>query len=161
VAKVPAFDVIAGTAVAALGHTRQNRLQNPAVALVILDEDLRATIKATPHLKPPGCLPTKLREPARHRKASPHPQLAAAIMMPLFFSSSALYPTGIMPGWLQAISKVNPLTYEVEALRSLVGTSTTCGWTSPRWSAPRCPPSPRRRCCCPPGAVTHAERGSE
>jgi ABC-2 type transport system permease protein len=42
----------------------------------------------------------------------------------LFFSSSALYPTRVMPGWLQAISKVNPLTYEVEGLRTLlIGTS--------------------------------------
>jgi ABC-2 type transport system permease protein len=49
--------------------------------------------------------------------------IGQAITMPLFFSSSALYPTGVMPGWLQALSKVNPLTYEVEALRSLlVGT---------------------------------------
>ena len=46
--------------------------------------------------------------------------------MPLFFSSSALYPTKIMPGWLQVISKVNPLSYEVEALRGLlIGTATT------------------------------------
>ena len=46
--------------------------------------------------------------------------------MPLFFSSSALYPARIMPGWLQAVSKVNPLTYEVEALRGLlIGTATT------------------------------------
>jgi ABC-2 type transport system permease protein len=52
--------------------------------------------------------------------------IGQAITMPLFFSSSALYPTKIMPGWLQAISKVNPLTYEVEALRGLlIGTSTT------------------------------------
>jgi len=51
--------------------------------------------------------------------------IGQAITMPLFFSSSALYPTKVMPGWLQAISRVNPLTYEVEALRSLlVGTST-------------------------------------
>jgi ABC-2 type transport system permease protein len=51
--------------------------------------------------------------------------IGQAITMPLFFSSSALYPTAVMPGWLQAISKVNPLTYEVEALRALlVGTST-------------------------------------
>jgi ABC-2 type transport system permease protein len=51
--------------------------------------------------------------------------IGQAITMPLFFSSSALYPTRVMPGWLQAISKVNPLTYEVEALRSLlVGTGT-------------------------------------
>jgi ABC-2 type transport system permease protein len=50
--------------------------------------------------------------------------IGQAITMPLFFSSSALYPTALMPGWLQAISKVNPLTYEVEALRALlVGTS--------------------------------------
>lgn len=52
--------------------------------------------------------------------------IGQAITMPLFFSSSALYPSSIMPGWLQVISKVNPLTYEVEALRGLlVGTPTT------------------------------------
>jgi ABC-2 type transport system permease protein len=52
--------------------------------------------------------------------------IGQAITMPLFFSSSALYPTRIMPGWLQAVSKVNPLTYEVEALRALlIGTPTT------------------------------------
>ena len=52
--------------------------------------------------------------------------IGQAITMPLFFSSSALYPTKIMPGWLQVISKVNPLSYEVEALRGLlIGTATT------------------------------------
>jgi ABC-2 type transport system permease protein len=51
--------------------------------------------------------------------------IGQAITMPLFFSSSALYPTRVMPGWLQAISKVNPLSYEVEGLRALlIGTST-------------------------------------
>ncbi|MET8829321.1 ABC transporter permease [Streptomyces sp. NPDC004610] len=43
-----------------------------------------------------------------------------AITMPLFFASNALYPVDIMPGWLQAISKVNPLSYEVDALRGLL-----------------------------------------
>jgi ABC-2 type transport system permease protein len=52
--------------------------------------------------------------------------IGQAITMPLFFSSSALYPATIMPGWLQVISKVNPLSYEVEALRGLlIGTATT------------------------------------
>ena len=52
--------------------------------------------------------------------------IGQAITMPLFFSSSALYPASIMPGWLQVVSKVNPLTYEVEALRGLlIGTATT------------------------------------
>jgi len=40
--------------------------------------------------------------------------------MPLFFSSTALYPISVMPGWLQPISRVNPLSYEVDALRGLL-----------------------------------------
>ena len=52
--------------------------------------------------------------------------IGQAITMPLFFSSSALYPQQIMPGWLQVISKINPLSYEVEGLRGLlIGTPTT------------------------------------
>ena len=43
--------------------------------------------------------------------------------MPLFFASNALYPIDIMPGWLQVLSRINPLTYLVNALRGLlVGT---------------------------------------
>jgi ABC-2 type transport system permease protein len=42
------------------------------------------------------------------------------IMMPLFFASSALYPLAIMPGWLRAIARVNPLTYEVQGLRQML-----------------------------------------
>jgi ABC-2 type transport system permease protein len=48
--------------------------------------------------------------------------------MPLFFSSNALYPERVMPGWLQAVSKVNPLSYEVDALRGLlIGTPAHLG----------------------------------
>ncbi|MFJ8111732.1 ABC transporter permease [Streptomyces sp. NPDC096132] len=43
-----------------------------------------------------------------------------AITMPLFFGSNALYPLSIMPGWLRTVSKVNPLSYEVDALRGLL-----------------------------------------
>ena len=46
--------------------------------------------------------------------------IGQAMTMPLFFSSSALYPVSVMPGWLQAISKCNPLSYEVDALRGLL-----------------------------------------
>ncbi|HEY7430946.1 MAG TPA: ABC transporter permease [Streptosporangiaceae bacterium] len=46
--------------------------------------------------------------------------IGQAITMPLFFSSNALYPARLMPGWLQVISKVNPLSYEVDALRTLL-----------------------------------------
>ena len=49
--------------------------------------------------------------------------IGQAITMPLFFGSSALYPVSLMPGWLRAISVINPLSYEVDALRGLlVGT---------------------------------------
>ena len=54
--------------------------------------------------------------------------IGQAITMPLFFSSSALYPEKIMPGWLQAISKCNPLSYQVDALRGLlIGTPAHLG----------------------------------
>ncbi|MET7287186.1 ABC transporter permease [Streptomyces sp. NPDC005573] len=46
--------------------------------------------------------------------------IGQAITMPLFFGSNALYPVSIMPGWLQAVSKVNPLSYQVDALRGLL-----------------------------------------
>lgn len=49
--------------------------------------------------------------------------IGQAITMPLFFASSALYPVELMPTWLQVINRVNPLGYEVDALRGLlVGT---------------------------------------
>jgi ABC-2 type transport system permease protein len=46
--------------------------------------------------------------------------IGQAIMMPLFFASNALYPVALMPGWLQAVNHVNPLSYQVEALRGLL-----------------------------------------
>ena len=46
--------------------------------------------------------------------------IGQAITMPLFFASNALYPVAIMPGWLRVLNRVNPLSYEVEALRGLL-----------------------------------------
>ena len=46
--------------------------------------------------------------------------IGQVMTMPLFFASNAIYPINIMPGWLQVISRVNPLTYEVDALRGLM-----------------------------------------
>ncbi|WP_281170028.1 ABC transporter permease [Methanolobus tindarius] len=42
------------------------------------------------------------------------------ITMPLFFGSNAIYPITLMPPWLQSVSKLNPLTYVVDALRALL-----------------------------------------
>ena len=42
------------------------------------------------------------------------------LTMPLFFASNAIYPITIMPQWLKYVSEFNPLTYQVDALRSLM-----------------------------------------
>ena len=46
--------------------------------------------------------------------------IGQVLTMPLFFASNAIYPITIMPHWLQIISKLNPLTYVVDALRTLM-----------------------------------------
>ena len=46
--------------------------------------------------------------------------IGQVMTMPLFFASNAIYPISIMPDWLQVISRINPLTYEVDALRALM-----------------------------------------
>jgi ABC-2 type transport system permease protein len=46
--------------------------------------------------------------------------IGQAITMPLFFASNALYPVDVMPQWLRWLSAVNPLSYEVNALRGLL-----------------------------------------
>lgn len=40
--------------------------------------------------------------------------------MPLFFASNAIYPIAMMPDWLKVIAHINPLTYEVDALRTMM-----------------------------------------
>jgi ABC-2 type transport system permease protein len=58
--------------------------------------------------------------------------IGQVLTMPLFFASNAIYPISIMPAWLQVISHINPLTYEVDALRAMMlagGTSAYgAGW---------------------------------
>ncbi len=42
------------------------------------------------------------------------------LTMPLFFASNAIYPVSIMPVWLQIIARINPLSYQVDLLRTLM-----------------------------------------
>jgi ABC-2 type transport system permease protein len=42
------------------------------------------------------------------------------LTMPLFFASNAIYPIAIMPPWLHVVARINPLTYEVDALRAMM-----------------------------------------
>jgi len=42
------------------------------------------------------------------------------IVMPLFFISGALFPTRGLPGWLEVLNRIDPLTYAVDPMRRLV-----------------------------------------
>ena len=46
--------------------------------------------------------------------------IGQVLTMPLFFASNAIYPIAIMPDWLKAFAHINPLTYEVDALRAFM-----------------------------------------
>ena len=46
--------------------------------------------------------------------------IGQVLTMPLFFASSAIYPLAMMPGWLQVVAFLNPLTYLVDALRGIM-----------------------------------------
>jgi ABC-2 type transport system permease protein len=46
--------------------------------------------------------------------------IGQVLTMPLFFASNAIYPLTLMPRWLQVLSRGNPLTYQVDALRVLM-----------------------------------------
>ena len=46
--------------------------------------------------------------------------IGQVLTMPIFFASNAIYPIDLMPRWLRAVSSLNPLTYEVDGLRTLM-----------------------------------------
>jgi ABC-2 type transport system permease protein len=53
--------------------------------------------------------------------------IGQAITIPLFFGSNAIYPVSLMPTWLQAVSRYNPLSYVVDAMRSMLLTGDYSG----------------------------------
>jgi ABC-2 type transport system permease protein len=42
------------------------------------------------------------------------------LIFPLYFGSTAFVPHGLLPGWLQAVNEVNPVSYLVDAMRTLM-----------------------------------------
>ena len=47
--------------------------------------------------------------------------IGQVLTMPSFFASNAVYPISIVPKWLKiAAYHLNPLTYEVEAMRAVI-----------------------------------------
>ena len=55
------------------------------------------------------------------------------LIFPLSFGSSTFVPVGSMPGWLQAFTKVNPITQLVDVVRGLMVGGPVAGhllWTA-------------------------------
>ncbi len=51
-----------------------------------------------------------------------HETMIAAVnllTLPMVFTSNAMMPIEMMPGWLQSIARINPITYAVEPIRAL------------------------------------------
>ena len=46
--------------------------------------------------------------------------IAGFVSLPLLFMSNAFVPLDAMPGWMAAVARLNPLTYAIEAMRTLV-----------------------------------------
>jgi ABC-2 type transport system permease protein len=46
--------------------------------------------------------------------------LMQMVMLPLIFLSGALYPITNLPGWLNFLVKINPITYAVHLIRTTV-----------------------------------------
>jgi ABC-2 type transport system permease protein len=46
--------------------------------------------------------------------------IGQVLTMPLFFASNAIYPLASMPAWVRGAARANPLSYQVDALRSLM-----------------------------------------
>ena len=46
--------------------------------------------------------------------------IASALALPIMFTSNVLYPTKIMPFWLQPIAQINPITYSTSIIRYLL-----------------------------------------
>ncbi|MEP6767177.1 MAG: ABC transporter permease [Acidobacteriota bacterium] len=70
---------------------------------------------------------------ARARRASVLRGMFGIINAALFFPSGALYPVESYPGWLRALSTVDPLTYGLRALRDLVLRGSPVSSCYPPW----------------------------
>jgi len=58
--------------------------------------------------------------------------IGQVLTMPMFFASNAIYPIEMMPPWLRVVARFNPLTYQVDAIRSLMirGSQSAYGLTT-------------------------------
>lgn len=56
----------------------------------------------------------------RIKQARSFTAIMQMLVFPMFFLSGALYPVDGLPGWLEALNRINPLTYAVDPMRHMV-----------------------------------------
>jgi ABC-2 type transport system permease protein len=57
---------------------------------------------------------------ARIRSMQAFMAMSQMLLMPMFFLSGALFPLTNLPGWLHALTLVNPMTYAIDPMRRAV-----------------------------------------
>jgi ABC-2 type transport system permease protein len=57
--------------------------------------------------------------------------IGQVLTMPFFFASNAIYPIDDMPTWLKVIVHINPLSYAVDALRTMMLNGVTSSFGLP------------------------------
>ena len=60
--------------------------------------------------------------PALLTKSEQATSTLSLLVFPLVFMSTAFVPEALMPGWMQAFSRWNPVTHLIEAIRALMVT---------------------------------------
>jgi ABC-2 type transport system permease protein len=58
--------------------------------------------------------------PALLTKSEQATSALSLLMFPLIFVSTAFVPRELMPGWMQVVNDWNPISYQIEAIRSLM-----------------------------------------
>jgi ABC-2 type transport system permease protein len=56
---------------------------------------------------------------ARSRSIMGYHGMIFLFNLPVLFASNALYPLAVLPDWMRVIVLLNPLTYQVDAVRAL------------------------------------------
>jgi len=116
----------AGTAVIALGQGFIMLVFAPAIGVQL---DVMLVVKLIPliilvsaSLSGLGILVA-----SRMRSQQGFQMLIQIIIMPLVFLSGVFFPVNNVPVWLEVVSKINPLTYGVDAIRQVFLSVTTTG----------------------------------
>jgi len=75
---------------------------------------------------------------SRMQRMESFQMVMALVLQPMIFLSGAIFPLENLPGWLAVITRLNPATYGVDAIRRVVLPEaqplTIFGWVVPLWA---------------------------